>query len=227
MRCLPLFERRAYPRWRGGNSAGCRSIFSFRGLSPLARGKRRWVAARELAMGPIPAGAGETPAERKPQPHERAYPRWRGGNLAKAAEFVGGKGLSPLARGKHRGILRKEGQEGPIPAGAGETRRPSRALRGTRAYPRWRGGNRIAPPWGGFRRGLSPLARGKRFLALPLKSGWGPIPAGAGETHAVSNRGLQVWAYPRWRGGNTVTSYWPAVRSGLSPLARGKLLAPV
>ena len=50
------------------------------------------------------------------------------------------------------------------------------------AYPRRHGGNRLLPRRSLPLRGLSPQARGKRFLDLIGSAGKGPIPAGTGET---------------------------------------------
>ncbi len=50
----------AYPRWRGGNFYGDSSLDPEKGLSPLARGKLPVEHRGRHALGPIPAGAGET-----------------------------------------------------------------------------------------------------------------------------------------------------------------------
>ena len=160
------------------------------------------LAFREALRGPIPAGAGETSARATARRRPRAYPRWRGGNAVVVEYETGIKGLSPLARGKPDLGAVGHVRGGPIPAGAGETARARRRAAGMGAYPRWRGGN------GGERlaladqRGLSPLARGKLAQLPRLAGAAGPIPAGAGETHAVRGRCPGAGAYPRWRGGN-------------------------
>jgi len=69
----------------------------------------------------IPAGAGETFPEQSIKCRLRAYPRWRGGNVAAAFGSKEDDGLSPLARGKRECRRREVCFEGPIPAGAGET----------------------------------------------------------------------------------------------------------
>ena len=50
----------------------------------------------------------------------------------------------------------------------------------------------------------------------------GLIPAHAGKTHALSRGGAMPWAHPRSRGENARQSEGPALRSGSSPLTRGK-----
>ena len=218
-RCAP----RAYPRWRGGNR-GCLDVGDERlGLSPLARGKLRPDERADDERGPIPAGAGETERVSVPRPCRGAYPRWRGGNVGCWHSGKPCEGLSPLARGKHQRARQPGAARGPIPAGAGETPSSSSTKRVSRAYPRWRGGNRISGLWAMSGEGLSPLARGKLRGPGGGRRGWGPIPAGAGETVESDLLSPISGAYPRWRGGNSRSCRaWPAP-PGLSPLARGKL----
>ena len=135
------------------------------------------------------------------------------------------EGLSPLARGKHRGRIALHVDPRPIPAGAGETVVAMRRGGAGRAYPRWRGGNVAAKHGADHLGGLSPLARGKRRRAADHQGRQGPIPAGAGETSNSSHPVTVPRAYPRWRGGNTEGTSKPQKCKGLSPLARGKLVA--
>ena len=196
--------------------------FASRGLSPLARGKRRVLRCRCGPIGPIPAGAGETRRRWLRQAFLRAYPRWRGGNCDRDSLIVDRKGLSPLARGKRYCAMSPSIRSGPIPAGAGETERTRCPPCGLRAYPRWRGGNPFGTAIHRTGAGLSPLARGKPSpvpLAAPRR---GPIPAGAGETTARRRSHFICWAYPRWRGGNQAAAPQEQGNGGLSPLARGK-----
>ena len=131
------------------------------GLSPLARGKRHLHPERQGQQGPIPAGAGETRARSSSASASRAYPRWRGGNRHGELRVAGIQGLSPLARGKLRAGLLLRRWQGPIPAGAGETRVVLDGDGPIWAYPRWRGGNIHRSLSDIQGQGLSPLARGK------------------------------------------------------------------
>ena len=65
-------------------------------------------------------------------------------------------------------------------------------------------------------------ARGKLHASALLPTAPGPIPAGAGETIAMSERRSMRGAYPRRRGGNIQTEYPEQYGKGLSPQARGK-----
>ncbi len=74
----------------------------------------------------------------------RAYPRMRGGTKMDGAQMVDALGLSPHARGNPE--LTRQGfvAEGPIPACAGEPQTFAVSRSFDRAYPRMRGGTRIA-----------------------------------------------------------------------------------
>ena len=90
----------------------------------------------------------------------------------------------PADAGETRSLVTLTFSSGPIPAGAGETRRRARFFGAARAYPRWRGGNYDDFIGAGDDLGLSPLARGKRHGIDRNGDARGPIPAGAGETTA-------------------------------------------
>ena len=156
---------RAYPRWRGGNIIAEVAGHEQPGLSPLARGKRSRRSGCSHCLGPIPAGAGETLWRGSKLVVSGAYPRWRGGNGLPATTVHLSLGLSPLARGKLADCAQHGCRVGPIPAGAGETKRRCCLPRSKRAYPRWRGGNVAVAIGIAFAPGLSPLARGKRRTA--------------------------------------------------------------
>ena len=132
------------------------------GLSPLARGNPQQAALRLIRLGPIPARAGEPPWLFAASNILGAYPRSRGGTPSKRLEGGAAVGLSPLARGNLFGRGLVIGQHGPIPARAGEPRRPRHLGRAVRAYPRSRWGTCFPPRCGRHIEGLSPLARGNR-----------------------------------------------------------------
>ncbi len=175
------FEKRAYPRKRGGNMRTKNKRYMMSGLSPQARGKLIAAATALTPPGPIPASAGETQWQRVGSPAVWAYPRKRGGNQVYTRNHPRVKGLSPQARGKLIHARNRLRYRGPIPASAGETPSLLYFVSLARAYPRKRGGNEVS--WhldpaakayprkrGGNRAdrvmrhacsGLSPQARGK------------------------------------------------------------------
>ena len=130
-------------------------------------------------------------------------PRKRGGNDTVEENWYAWEGLSPQARGKLSNEFAIPVTKGPIPAGAGETRKITSTIRNKRAYPRRRGGNGKRQLAFKPIKGLSPQARGKRLDNGTNKRGHGPIPAGAGETYCVLSFLSKNRAYPRRRGGNT------------------------
>ena len=195
------------------------------GLSPLARGNHDRRVRSPRQPGPIPAGAGEPPGHRDSHRLLRAYPRWRGGTLLMAMRSASALGLSPLARGNRAAGCVHGDRVGPIPAGAGEPPLFVSKSRSARAYPRWRGGTLASS--GGYLnlRGLSPLARGNQMARQLQFAPRGPIPAGAGEPGRSPQKQRRHRAYPRWRGGTLKRYTQIKPESGLSPLARGNLVA--
>ncbi len=149
-----------YPRWRGEHSYSDGTYDGRYGLSPLARGTRRFQVVQIIQRRFIPAGAGNTrfaPSCVKSSP---VYPRWRGEHREANEFFIVWIGLSPLARGTCAHPGKKLRTQRFIPAGAGNTLPlPSGNYRKA-VYPRWRGEhtnwNECVKQAGG----LSPLARG-------------------------------------------------------------------
>ncbi len=152
------------------------------GLSPQARGKPVPSDIRAPLTGPIPAGTGETGREDRWGASIRAYPRRHGGNEECGSIAMACEGLSPQARGKPPVPTPTRCDQGPIPAGTGETTSNERPDRYSGAYPRRHGGNEEMGVCGSAIRGLSPQARGKPSSMRFSRSCSGPIPAGTGET---------------------------------------------
>ena len=110
----------AYPRRRGGTRSTMMRCPCRTGLSPQARGNRRWRLPWPPSPGPIPAGAGEPQALQVGKGLHGAYPRRRGGTYTLKSNEVTSRGLSPQARGNLLGGAWVVQSAGPIPAGAGE-----------------------------------------------------------------------------------------------------------
>ena len=131
-------------------------------------------------------------------------------------------GSSPLTRGKPQ-IVQLVGQVGGlIPAHAGKTAEMLVSISIGPAHPRSRGENALMRAVAADRIGSSPLTRGKRTGPAPCHHQARLIPAHAGKTSRLLNRGGELGAHPRSRGEN-----WNAMRkrskgNGSSPLTRGK-----
>ncbi len=197
----PSTTARAYPRMRGGTLIDVNRKSPELGLSPHARGNPLQHRAQLPPVGPIPACAGEPPRGSCARRPARAYPRMRGGTVLSCCTCNGVVGLSPHARGNPLAFRVTPAQMGPIPACAGEPFAHWSIEDEAGAYPRMRGGTRIAKDMGHAGLGLSPHARGNRADALEPRERVGPIPACAGEPAMSSPGALKVGAYPRMRGG--------------------------
>ena len=196
----PVF--RAHPRSRGENSNGQAVDYAVAGSSPLTRGKRESV--------------------RRIEAEQVAHPRSRGENHV---FDVGGReysGSSPLTRGKPPSVRRWAYGVRLIPAHAGKTGHERAAQESGGAHPRSRGenanflGSVVSSP------GSSPLTRGKLLVAYGRIEAQGLIPAHAGKTFATACPGRYTKAHPRSRGENHRRSAPNGVKSGSSPLTRGK-----
>ncbi len=151
------------------------------------------------------------------------YPRWRGEHALRSRPAVTDCGLSPLARGTPCSLHPYKPSLRFIPAGAGNTSATTSNQLGFTVYPRWRGEHSQllwCPPNSG---GLSPLARGTRWLTAMNMRGKRFIPAGAGNTITAWLFGRRTPVYPRWRGEHWLYPLLFAIKHGLSPLARGTL----
>ena len=154
----------AYPRSRGGTALLLWLRRQRGGLSPLARGNLGHRGRSIRQLGPIPARAGEPPAQPTPRTRGRAYPRSRGGTDYTGTDGKRRWGLSPLERGNHQHSHWPRAIPGPIPARAGEPDCAKARCSLVWAYPRSRGGTALARCIRCARFSLSPLARGNRPL---------------------------------------------------------------
>ncbi len=194
-------ERPVYPRWRGEHRAHFRKIQIIHGLSPLARGTRQRARQTHSGRRFIPAGAGNTLYRQCEIFRDAVYPRWRGEHSHSPTTISPCNGLSPLARGTPLRQVDPVRQRRFIPAGAGNTLGLGLGLGSDAVYPRWRGEHTSFSLNDNPQRGLSPLARGTRKIAMSWL------------------RPLAV--YPRWRGEHSRREPGGLNNGGLSPLARG------
>ena len=94
------------------------------------------------------------------------------------------------------------------------------------AHPRSRGENEVIKVHASSFHGSSPLTRGKLPLGQVRVCDLGLIPAHAGKTHLRRCAGRQEQAHPRSRGENGVARLACRMRTGSSPLTRGKPRRP-
>ena len=172
-------------------------------------------------MRSIPAQAGE------PVPwvlHGRrggVYPRAGGGTQLTWTTHTRGSGLSPRRRGNRDVDPCPCGDQGSIPAQAGE---PAALFGGTHeygVYPRAGGGTETIGRDVFGKQGLSPRRRGNPFPISSRRFAMGSIPAQAGEPSVNMPRCLPIRVYPRAGGGTKGRDKRLDPLPGLSPRRRG------
>ena len=120
--CASCNSDTVYPRACGGTpSSRVIRWFSF-GLSPRVRGNLNEWNDGDVAIGSIPARAGEPAPTLGPRMPQEVYPRACGGTFLNGSSMIPCSGLSPRVRGNPDGssIMRKYSRSRSIPARAGE-----------------------------------------------------------------------------------------------------------
>ena len=155
------------------------------GAHPRSRGENRVLTEVQLfGHWLIPAHAGKTDVTRARCCVTGAHPRSRGENTHPRLGIVGGRGSSPLTRGKHPEEGQRSRVRGLIPAHAGKTSKTPGPSQPTRAHPRSRGENYNDARHALAVEGSSPLTRGKRSQMQSGRISSGLIPAHAGKTRS-------------------------------------------
>ena len=152
----------------------------------------------------------------------RAHPRSRGENHHLGVVPVIPSGSSPLTRGKPGAVNGRYRSGRLIPAHAGKTRGATGAAWPPAAHPRSRGENCAVESRVLADGGSSPLTRGKPILTAGLTRCIGLIPAHAGKTFDAARHVVHRAAHPRSRGENICCPPGRVLRTGSSPLTRGK-----
>ena len=212
----------AHPRSRGENGCSRPAPRSWKGSSPLTRGKRRWAGGVPSVCGLIPAHAGKTYRRCRRWSMPWAHPRSRGENDYTTPSTVALSGSSPLTRGKQVGKLFDARPRRLIPAHAGKTSLEEHGDKVHAAHPRSRGENRSGGMPRAAASGSSPLTRGKRSIREDERTMTGLIPAHAGKTCPHRSRRPIHRAHPRSRGENGTIAGASAPAIGSSLLTRGK-----
>ena len=158
------------------------------------------------------------PPWRSPRPD---HPRSRGVYRIARPQAGISAGSSPLARGLPGRIVLHDLRGRIIPARAGFTRPRPASPTAAADHPRSRGVYDAAYVYGVATRGSSPLARGLRCASYAGTAGPRIIPARAGFTSGPQITKFDHGDHPRSRGVYVTGYWWPVVRAGSSPLARG------
>ena len=152
-----------------------------RGLSPRVRGNHINGLWAPIALGPIPACAGQPSTRNKHGASVRAYPRVCGATLSLPKKAKAKAGLSPRVRGNLRSSRSVSAWSRPIPACAGQPSSATTTVEQGRAYPRVCGATLSGRGMPQAVTGLSPRVRGNHGNQTRAKSNAGPIPACAGQ----------------------------------------------
>ena len=173
--------RRVYPRVCGGTHRSQAMPQVTEGLSPRVRGNRGERSRDRVAVGSIPACAGE-PAGLSWSAHWPAvYPRVCGGTYDAAVGEGEVQGLSPRVRGNQGAAAPAMPAVRSIPACAGEPREKERGPEREGVYPRVCGGTSRGRQAFSISSGLSPRVRGNLGQPGGDAVPEGSIPACAGE----------------------------------------------
>ena len=133
---------RVYPRVCGGTGDSGRRSGTAPGLSPRVRGNHTSLANGVIAVGSIPACAGEPPRSLNRPGRGRVYPRVCGGTRTDSSHRQRTAGLSPRVRGNPAADPQAYSASGSIPACAGEPAKIWARAPFLRVYPRVCGGTR-------------------------------------------------------------------------------------
>ena len=144
-----------------------------------------------------------------------------GGTRSRLIARTETKGLSPRVRGNPLPAHRQNGDQGSIPACAGEPIRRLPSLQHETVYPRVCGGTATSAGRRPYSPGLSPRVRGNPTRLHPLRNICGSIPACAGEPRRWTVGQGMMWVYPRVCGGTLFGSLYALSLPGLSPRVRG------
>ena len=158
----PRTGRGVYPRVCGGTMDPPMKAWASGGLSPRVRGNHHVARAVQIALGSIPACAGEPRCESRRCPSLWVYPRVCGGtgSLYLLAHHV--LGLSPRVRGNHRHFDSGTALVRSIPACAGEPAGAAPRSCPGGVYPRVCGGTGWNLYGSRAQQGLSPRVRGNQ-----------------------------------------------------------------
>ena len=192
------------------------------GSSPRGRGKHTRDAVGGLFGRLIPARAGKTTSPATSGQRLRAHPRAGGENAVTINGELVSLGSSPRGRGKLIGISPFIFCVGLIPARAGKTQSPDRAVTRCWAHPRAGGENALPRMSAGAYPGSSPRGRGKHERRGDVVCEAGLIPARAGKTRGSIGRTRRHSAHPRAGGENCYFKTGGRMGIGSSPRGRGK-----
>ena len=205
---------RDHPRVRGEHESGIWTRRSGMGSSPRARGTLHLSFGFWCSGGIIPACAGNTCFLQSDNGFRRDHPRVRGEHDGITVGTPVQLGSSPRARGTRHRKAHRQGQDGIIPACAGNTWSADFWSWCGGDHPRVRGEHMQVNAASIAARGTQDVGHGDVYLL-------GIIPACAGNTSRVSRGVRFAQDHPRVRGEHDEPAAIQPILLGSSPRARG------
>ena len=212
---------RDHPRVCGEHRQGILGADGRRGSSPRMRGTLMAQRATALALGIIPAYAGNTPHSMWKLLLPRDHPRVCGEHWQINRKQPQLTGSSPRMRGTLLGSIRALAFGGIIPAYAGNTAERYLEIAVRRDHPRVCGEHICPCPSAVIMPGSSPRMRGTRIGILIMYETFGIIPAYAGNTCSASMKSPPTRDHPRVCGEHSNSMGAITMIAGSSPRMRG------
>ena len=192
-----------------------------RGSSPHTRGAPALGGSIIWVLRIIPAYAGSTDHRPRQAPTARDHPRIRGEHGLSPSIPPTTPGSSPHTRGARNFGSAACRNTGIIPAYAGSTTTPARAMIPPRDHPRIRGEHIAWHFQESSQLGSSPHTRGALVGELVGCGAAGIIPAYAGSTRPPRLRTTETQDHPRIRGEHPHSGAASQIDEGSSPHTRG------
>ncbi len=216
---------RVHPRSRGAALVTRYTEACDDGPSPLTRGSPPRLAAHHAGRGSIPAHAGQPGTSAAAFLARRVHPRSRGAAIEQVLRRPRRWGPSPLTRGSPVSLAGRGGDQGSIPAHAGQPAGLHRRAGPARVHPRSRGAAVSSATQVAADQGPSPLTRGSQDLTGEFARARGSIPAHAGQPWTGPTKFVHRPVHPRSRGAAQPAAPDGGSYTGPSPLTRGSLSA--
>jgi len=194
----------------------------FAGTSLRTQGRPVSLRRPRPARGHIPANAGETVFKAIVAVVNAAHPCERRGDLVRWFEWSAWAGTSLRTQGRRDSPRRFCGQQGHIPANAGETADPKGNRVRPRAHPCERRGDPRDEAAAGWCGGTSLRTQGRREAFYQVCRSTGHIPANAGETGRAIRTPRSVRAHPCERRGDQSSGLRRHPKQGTSLRTQGR-----
>ena len=213
--------KRDHPRVCGEHRQHTYGYSAGQGSSPRMRGTPAQYPTGRVAVGIIPAYAGNTPPLLPPDSILWDHPRVCGEHLGSISKGAAHRGSSPRMRGTQQLSISHGKLAGIIPAYAGNTRLARWPVQAVWDHPRVCGEHDRVDGYGCWVLGSSPRMRGTQLASPDGFEFLRIIPAYAGNTSNSSSPASTPWDHPRVCGEHERAYSIRAKKLGSSPRMRG------